>query len=137
MLQYFEWRHHANLFLFYNQTPSNYENYIQTIYKDNNKSTSSRIRVSKGIGLASGPVNHSLIKHQTIFFFTLYQRNTFIGLVPVKKVFYRPISFPEGMPEVDPVPSKCCPGEIDNLIFDCFCNSMKTLSLYIRIILPL
>ena len=137
MLQYFEWRHHANLFLFYNQTPSNYENYIQTIYKDNNKSTSSRIRVSKGIGLASGPVNHSLIKHQTIFFFTFYRTNTLISLVPVKKSFYRPIPFPEGMPVVDPIPSKFFPGAIDNLIFACFCNSMKTLSLYIRISLPL
>ena len=56
---------------------------------------------------------------------------------PGEKSFYGPISFPDGMPEVDPIPSKCCPGATDNLIFACFCNSMKTLSLYIRISLPL
>ena len=79
MLQHFEWRHQADLFLF---TIPVMKNYLQL---QKQVDLVLNTRVSKRIRLASGPVDHSFVKDQTTFLFTFYQTNPFVGLVSVKK----------------------------------------------------
>ena len=85
MLQHFEWRHQADLFLF---TILVMKNYLQL---QKQVDLVLNTRVSKRIRLASGPVDHSFVKGH--FLFTFNQKKQFVGVVSVKKNAHPPRTF--------------------------------------------